>query len=138
MALARARASVGRMQDAPPKRCLIVGYDASATAERALSWALHRAGADGCVVLVHADEDAARGRALSELPFLERGDVYDVPCAVEVRGGPPAEVLMEVAAEHDADQIVVGTRRTGRLSGAGRSVCSELLRRSPCPVVVVP
>jgi nucleotide-binding universal stress UspA family protein len=135
-------------------RCVVVGYDGTAPSERALSWALQRAGRGGRVVLVHAARHQpdrlrivpeatgpgrlAHARAVAELPFLERRDVYDVQCDSEVRDASPADALMSVAAGVEADEIVIGTRRRDRLRSAAGSVCSDLLQRSPCPVVVIP
>ena len=117
-------------------RRVVVGYDATAASERALSWALRRAGRKGRVVVVHAGGPDAR--AVAELPFLERADVFDAvgECSWEVRDLAPADALMDVAAGIEADEIVVGTRRRERLRTG--SVCSELLSRSDCPVVVIP
>jgi Universal stress protein family. len=135
---------------------VVVGYDATAASERALSWAVARAGADGQVVIVHAAQQQpdrlrrpamrpnefarlARARATSELPFLERRDVYDVAeCERQVRDDAPASALMAVADEIDAHEIVVGCRRQGRLRSVSGSVSAELLAHSERPVVVVP
>jgi nucleotide-binding universal stress UspA family protein len=135
-------------------RCVVVGYDGCAASERALEWALHRAGA-GRVVVVHAarhqpdplrprvedpaSDRLARARAVAELPFLERSDLYDeTRCDVEVRDERPATALLAVAAEVAADEIVVGSRHLGRLRSVTGSVCSDLLQRTPLPVVVIP
>lgn len=139
----------------PKRRCLVVGYDAGPPAERALSWALQRAGRSGRVVVVHAarrQPDRLRvapepsraerfnhARATVELPFLERRDVYDVAdCDYELRDETPAEALLAVADEVGADEIVVGTRGQDRLRSMTGSVCAELIRRSTRPLVVIP
>jgi nucleotide-binding universal stress UspA family protein len=137
-------------------RCIVVGYDAQAPSERALSWALTRAGATGRVVVVHAArrqpdrlrpglplpsarERLAHAHATVELPFLERRDVYDVgTCEYEVRDESPADALVTVATEVGADEIVVGSRRQERLRSITGSVSSDLVHRAPCPLVVVP
>ena len=57
----------------------------------------------------------------------------------EVRLGQPAVVLAEVAADCDAEPIVVGSRGRGAWrSAALGSVSSEVARRAPCPVMIVP
>lgn len=141
---------------APEPRRFIVGYDSSAGSERALTWALDRAGARGLVLLVNAARPQpdrlhvglsspsehvrlARAEALLELAFLERDDLYaEVECLADVRDAEPAAALIDAADESDADAIVVGCRDQSRLRAATGSVCTELLERSMRPLVVVP
>ncbi len=55
----------------------------------------------------------------------------------EVSGESPAKSLVEAAEQTDARMIVVGNRR---VQGAGRvlgSIASDVLKRSPCDVLVV-
>jgi nucleotide-binding universal stress UspA family protein len=52
--------------------------------------------------------------------------------------GSPSERLAELAREHDVDEIVVGSRRLGRLGAAIGSVSHSLLERADRPVVIVP
>ncbi len=148
--------AVSMASTASSGRCVVVGYDAGPSSERALSWALRRAGRTGRVVVVTrrahparpAEAPAAgagpahpprRAGAVAELPFLERRDVYGrVDVDWEVRDEDPASALIEVAADRHADEIVVGSRRRSRLRSLTGSVCGELLRRSETPVVVVP
>jgi nucleotide-binding universal stress UspA family protein len=136
-------------------RTIVVGYDAQQPSERALTWALRRAGEDGRVVVVHAArrqpdrlrvipqpgraERLARARAVAELPFLERTDVHRAArCDFEVRDDTPAEALLAVADEVGADEIVVGSRRLDRMRSLTGSVCSDLMHRCSRPLVVVP
>lgn len=134
----------------------MVGYDASPGSERALGWAVQRAGATGQVVVVNgarpqtdrltlppartgATARADLAQAVVDVPFLERDDLFrGVACDAQVRDSSPAVALMEAADELDAHAIVVGTRHQGRLRAATGSVCAELLERSPCPIVIVP
>lgn len=82
---------------------LVVGYDASAGSERALGWAIDRAGAAGQVLVVNGakpqpdrlalptsrrDRSArtATAEAVVDLAFLERDDLYkSVRCDSQVR-----------------------------------------------------
>lgn len=140
---------------APARRCLVVGYDAGEPSERALTWAVARAGRGGHVVVVHAARRQRdllhvgpgpgrrdrfdHARATVELPFLERRDVYEIgDCDYELRDESPVDALLAVAEELGAEAIVVGTRGRDRLRSVTGSVCAELLRRSDRPVVVVP
>ena len=129
--------------------CLVVGYDGSATARRALDYALERAGADGAVIVAHAfepphdwlgyanydrvvAEHRARGQALLDelatTPSIE----------TDLLAGSPAEAIAGVAAARGADEIVVGSRGFGPVRAALGSVSHELLRLADRPVVVVP
>jgi nucleotide-binding universal stress UspA family protein len=58
---------------------------------------------------------------------------------VQLQAGDPAEALMAVAKEQDAELLVVGCRGQKRVRGALLgSVTSALMGEAPCPVVVVP
>ena len=57
----------------------------------------------------------------------------------QVELGPPAQALLDAAASHGADMLVVGTRGRGPLAAAVLgSVSTDVVTRAPCPVVVVP
>jgi nucleotide-binding universal stress UspA family protein len=62
-----------------------------------------------------------------------------VECRVEFRAGPEAATIIEYAAAERMDLLVLG--RHGR-GGVGQalfgSVAEKLVRRAPCPVLVVP
>ena len=56
-----------------------------------------------------------------------------------VRHGAPAEILIEIAENHKADQIVIGRRGQGGLKSLlFGSVAGNLIQTAPVPVVVVP
>ena len=62
-----------------------------------------------------------------------------IPFDVRVEDGPVAERIGAVAAEIGADLVVAGTEARGAISGMILGdTTREILRRSPCPVVVVP
>ena len=132
---------------------IVVGYDGSEHAKRALAKAA--ALADGGEVYVVAgvhltapmgrsggrgDEDpheaAESDRALDEAQAFLKGKGVKV---TTVKGiGDPAKALVEQAQESGADLIVVGSRG---LSGAERltlgSVSTHVVHHSPCDVLVV-
>jgi nucleotide-binding universal stress UspA family protein len=62
----------------------------------------------------------------------------DVDVETHAQEGEPAQVIIEVALEHDADLIVVGARG---LTGVRRfllgSVSSKLSHHAPCSVMIV-
>ena len=128
--------------------CVVIGYDGSATARRALAWAL--AHANGAKILVaHAYEPPhewlgypnyervlrqhlARGeKLLAELPD-------DPRIETELLAGRPAEAIARVASVREADEIVVGSRGFGPLRGALGSTSHELIGLTDRPVVVIP
>jgi nucleotide-binding universal stress UspA family protein len=65
-------------------------------------------------------------------------DAAGVGCEIEVAGGEPATVLLELAENYGCDGIVIGARGVSDPQGAGLgSVASEVLARSALPVTVV-
>lgn len=133
-------------------RRAVVGYDGSEHAREALSYAARRVAGDGVLIAVYAaeappqfrgtpeyesffDVSSKHGRAvLEELPEQVDG----VECRAVLMRGPASRVLVQVAAEENADEIVVGTRGYGRFRAALGSVAHALLHESDRPVVVVP
>lgn len=129
--------------------CIVVAYDGSPTARRALSWAIDRAGTTGKVVVAHAfepphdwlghpyygrvlEDHRARGQALLDaLP-------QDPPLETELIAGSPAEAIATIASVRDADEIVVGSRGFSRARATLGSVSHELLHLADRPVVVIP
>jgi nucleotide-binding universal stress UspA family protein len=66
--------------------------------------------------------------------FAETGVAHDFAGVV----GDPAAEIVEVAANHDADLIVVGTHEPGLLERlVGGSVSQGVARRAHCDVLVV-
>ncbi len=128
---------------------LLVGVDGSDTSWRAVYYALGRARREnstviavnvmpvavagagaGCAALVDA------GRQMgSEIESLAAE--YQVTARFESIVGDPAGALLRLATEYQADGIVVGASKTlvHRIFG---SIASRAVRRSPCPVTVVP
>ena len=128
--------------------CLVVGYDGSPTARRALAWAMDHAG-DARIVVAHAFEppndwlgDPNYDRVLHE--HLARGQALldqlpdDPRIETDLVGGPPAEALVRVAGARDADEIVIGSRGFGPLRAALGSVSHKVLHLADRPVVVIP
>jgi universal stress protein A len=81
---------------------------------------------------VHLVEEAAN-RLARLLPQFGR-----VAARTEVRVGKPADIIREVAEEHGADLIVMGTHgRTGVAHLLLGSVAEKIVREAPCPVLTV-
>ncbi len=133
--------------------CLVVGYDRSESARGAVSWAASALPDNGQLVVVHAcrplhappsplatASDRHRlGRAmLDELLLDSENAILGVIAGTELRDEDPASALTNAALRHGGCPIVVGHDRHSLLHRATGTVTSELLARSPVPVVVVP
>ncbi len=130
-------------------RNLIVGYDASPDAQRALAWAVDesRRRSMRLQVLIAAgtlDELSAWGEEwsgqlaeewkASASEGLARADGHDA--TIEIKRGEPADVLIE--ASREAAMTVLGSRGHGRLFGSlTGSVSQHVARHAHSPVVVV-
>lgn len=133
---------------------IVLGYDRSPGAERALETAIEVAQRYGVpLVLVHGiappsavGEEARSARAaLDELdervtgPAVAAAEAAGVPVVVEVVDDKPAPALVAAAEKHDAAVIVVGTWNESPMRGALLgSVAHKLLQLSTRPVLCVP
>ncbi|MEZ5120325.1 MAG: universal stress protein [Solirubrobacterales bacterium] len=138
-----------------PGGTVVVGYDGSEASRAAITHAVTIARGRP-VVVVHAYEAAppdlagrwrallepdrrAAGQAVLDGILLEGNDeLADVDWEARLEPGRPAEAIMRVADELDADAIVVGTHGHGRLEALLGSVSHELVRHSTRPVTVLP
>ncbi|HUO73369.1 MAG TPA: universal stress protein [Solirubrobacteraceae bacterium] len=135
-------------------KTIIVGYDGTDPAKRALERAVEIAKAfDSKLVItsVGAVTTPAGGRSLGADPQDETpvvlGDLADAKSYLDEHGlaadyieavGHPADSIVAAAEDRDADMIVVGTRELGavqRLLGA--SVSDGVTRRAHCDVLIV-
>jgi nucleotide-binding universal stress UspA family protein len=116
--------------------CVVVGYDGSANARRAVEAAINLVAADGIVhvVTAHEPSDAREAtRAIASLPaeFRDTIDLLAAPTTylndaarlLEESGvrhqghlieGDPAEAILDLADATGADLIVVGSRGLSR------------------------
>jgi nucleotide-binding universal stress UspA family protein len=137
---------------------IVVGTDGSATAERALEKARELAKLSGARVHVVSAYEPARARVTGGAPAGEAygssvGSDYKADVAlqraldrfgadgIEVEQhaprGSPADALMAVAKDTDADLIVIGSvgmQGPRRVLG---SVPNKVSHRSPCDVLIV-
>lgn len=133
---------------------VVLGYDESPGAERALHVALEVAAAFGePLVLVYgaaapgptgeeyrAHREAVRQAGRSALAQAVRAaDGAGVPSTVEVADEKPAQALLDAAARHHARVIIVGSWGTAR----SEAPCSDPPRTSsctsrPCPCCACP
>ena len=140
---------------------IVVGYDASASGNRALEFALNEATSKGANVLIahvlewspysfltpeeleerhkRRGEELARAEQAVLGPVVEKAKASGVATETELRYGHIAETLCNIADEKSASQVVIG--RTGHSELASRlfgSVAGTLAQASPVPVTIVP
>jgi len=119
-------------------RRIVVGFDGSEPALRALEAAAEFVGYGSTLAVVIVAEERAGDsrRALAEA--RERLLRRQVAATYVQRVGDPARELVEAARELEADLVVVGTS-TGALPGSSvpGSVGGEVVRTAPCDVLVV-
>ena len=135
---------------------LVAGYDGSPESRRAVAVAARRAGRRGTVWVVHTHpppparydvvdgerwraEHADRAQALLDTLLLTGdAELLDTNYHAELREGSAAAGLLAAAREHDADEIVVGSRGLGSVRALLGSVSHELLATADRPVLVIP
>ena len=132
-------------------RRIVVGAAADADQPRVLEAAAQLATDTGAeVIVVSADDvESQRYEALPRSELLEQAEqraaaaverlaAAGVKARMEVRAGPAAEAIVQVADELDADLIVVGgTRRPALAERLLGSVPLGLIQRSGRQVLVV-
>jgi nucleotide-binding universal stress UspA family protein len=131
---------------------IVVGYDGSEAAKRALAKAAELAGGGGSVavvsvVTVHAgavrgampvdpDELAERSAELGEAKSI-LGQSGVEPKLVEGRGDP-ADAIVEEAQASGADLVIVGTHGQNVVERSLMgSVSTSVVHQAPCDVLVV-
>ena len=135
-------------------KSIVLGYDRSPGADRALEIAIEIAGTfDSPLVLVHSvhapggvgeETDEARA-ALEEFddavtaPAVAAAEAAGLPVIVDVADARPAQALLAAADKYNALVIVVGLWHDSPLRGALLgSVPHKLLQISTRPVLCVP
>ncbi|TRW96566.1 universal stress protein [Paracoccus sp. M683] len=140
---------------------IVVGYDGSDSAKRALGFAAERAKAiNATLVVAHVLEwspysfltptevEERHKRRTEELQRAEQALLAPAVAALDTGGltvqtvlkyGHIAETLCKIATDNDAAQLVIG--RQGHSNMASRlfgSVAGTLAQVAPCPVTIVP
>jgi nucleotide-binding universal stress UspA family protein len=135
-------------------KSILLGYDDTETARRALERAAELARAFEARVLVVSVSPVLVGAGHGigpidpvEPPELHREQLttakaelarQGIDAAVQVAIGDPADSLLDVAEKEDADLIVVGSGHATFLSELfGTSVSGSVQRRAHCDVLVV-
>ena len=136
-------------------KTILVGYDETEPAKRALARAAELATAFDAKVIVTSVAKVlvgASARGIGPLdpvdtPALHREELRHAAEFLGERGvqaeytvglGDPATVILDLAESHDVDLIVVGTREAGLLERLlDPSVSGAVQRRAHCDVLVV-
>ena len=121
-------------------RHILVGYDGSEAAQRALDAAADFAGY-GSVLSIASVADGAKASGASTRLLDEARERLlwrHVPARFVEAIGDPAEMLVETARELGADLVVVGRHNHGALKRLVLgSVSASVVRQAPCDVLVV-
>ncbi len=135
-------------------KTIVVGYDETEPAERALDRAAELAQAFGSKVIVTSvapvmisigrgmgaiDPTDTPGEHREELEQA-RAQLADKGIDVELQAaiGEPADTIVQLAEERNADLIVVGTREPNVLERLlGQSVSQSVSRHAHCDVLIV-
>jgi nucleotide-binding universal stress UspA family protein len=134
---------------------VVVAYDGSPSARKAVELAAGRTTAEDKLVVVHAYKVPPEWHSLSYYEDLVERTLEQASALMDrieddcpaLRGrdwepdiieGRPAEVICRVARHRHADEIVLGSRGLSALAGLMGSVSHEVLHRAECPVLVIP
>lgn len=125
---------------------ILVATDFSPRSQRAVRRAGILAGQRGGeLILIHVvdgtrpreiarDLREARRMAVEQIAVVP--ELFRVACRPLVVAGCPPDAILDAAAAHAADLIVVGAPHRGTARDSGRTV-RGLIRAAPCPVLVV-
>jgi nucleotide-binding universal stress UspA family protein len=136
------------MQPAPSRRVLLA-FDGSASARRALGRACELAGADGVVTIVHvvpAQAVSSRLVTVTDEERAEQARLLEEAARLVRRAGARAETraaagdvfteILAAAADTEADAIVVGGAG-GRQVRLHKPLSRKLVAAAKCDVLVV-
>jgi nucleotide-binding universal stress UspA family protein len=125
-------------------RTIVVGYNESDAAKRALTRAVDLAKAFDSKLVVTSVTNVLVGAQKVEQPGPELqgagAQVSELGLEAELieAVGDPAEAICEVAEQQRADLIVVGTREPSLVERSlGHSVSEQVQRRAHCDVLIV-
>jgi nucleotide-binding universal stress UspA family protein len=133
---------------------ILVGYDDTEASRRALARAIELAKAFGAGLLVTSVAPIleAAGRSAgpldpTDMPERHRAELEEakkqatdagVAAELVLAVGRPAEVIVDVARDREADLIVVGTRELGFIQRLlGQSTSDAVAHHARCDVLIV-
>ncbi len=129
---------------------IVVGFVATDEGRAALDWAVKEARRQSAeLIAVHSIRGGGSAEAEEAEVLAYRKEMDDIERRLDaegiahgtrrlIRGLSPAEDLIQVATEEEADLIVIGLRRrsrTGKLLMGSNA--QEILLNAQCPVVAV-
>jgi nucleotide-binding universal stress UspA family protein len=134
-------------------KTIVVGYDETEPAERALERAADLAQAFGSKLVVASVAPRLTGGSRlgavdpADPPVAHQEELEHARAYLGERGlegeyelllGDPADSIVEIADKHGADLIVVGTRHVGLVESIlGLSVSGAVKRKAHCDVLTV-
>jgi nucleotide-binding universal stress UspA family protein len=123
-------------------KTIVVGYDESESAERALLRAAELARFYDAKLIVTSVVPVlikmGEGSDPEPIEIQQRLRELDVEAELVEAIGDPAEAIVEVAEQRVADLIVVGTREPSLIERElGHSVSEQVQRRAHCDVLIV-
>jgi len=119
-------------------RRILVGFDGSEAARRALDIAAHLTGYGSNLAVVSVARDGESGTDGLLTQAHERLLGQQVTATYLQRVGEPGDELVEAARELQADLVVVGRRSATKLARPMLgSVSAKVVRGAPCDVLVV-
>jgi nucleotide-binding universal stress UspA family protein len=133
---------------------ILLGYDGTEESKRALERAIELAKAFQAKLLVTsvAPMAQAAGRSMGALdptdpPERHRAELEEAGAVIRAAGlsaallpaiGHPAETIVQIAHDNNADMIVVGTREPGFVQRLlGQSISQAVARHASCDVLIV-
>ena len=127
---------------------ILVGYDGTNAAKEALTLAEHHARVFGATIIlaysmVGGPEVPRRDFEIAENSLEHEKNVLidkNAPCKtiMSVRGLEAGEDLVQLAGEHQADEVIVGVRRRSKVGKIiFGSTAQYVVLNAPCPVVTV-
>jgi nucleotide-binding universal stress UspA family protein len=127
---------------------ILVAYDGSKVAKEALRLAIQHAGAfQGTLLLVHSMvggpeiprkefEDAEKDLQQQEIILKREGLACET--LMSVRGLDAGEDMVRIAAEKEADEVIIGLQRKSKVGKLlFGSTAQYIIMNAPCPVVTV-
>jgi nucleotide-binding universal stress UspA family protein len=127
---------------------ILVGYDRTAEARRALELAIKHAKGFGGKVIVLTSRSTGTDE---ELPDIERDEEHlekakklldeagvEGETHLMIRGETPAEDLIDFAEDNEVDEIIVGIAKKSRVGKLiFGSNAQYVILHAPCPVVTI-